>query len=74
MEFSADSRMKRTISALLWGLLGVLSFGVLIQGYYLLIGPMSISLGILGIIGVLIGVVVAGIAYVIELRLSKFQA
>jgi hypothetical protein len=74
MEFSADSRMKRAISALLWGLLGVLSFGVLIQGYYLLIGPMNISLGILGIIGVLIGVVVAGIAYVIELRLSKFQA
>lgn len=65
----AGSIMKRIISALLWGLLGILSFGVLIQGYHLLIRPINIGLGRLGIIAIVIGAVVASIAYTIEVRL-----
>lgn len=61
--------MKRIISALLWGLLGVLLFGVLIQAYYILIGPVNIDLWILGGIATMIGVIVASIAYTLEVRL-----
>ena len=61
--------MKRTISALLWGLLGILLFGVLIQAYYLLIGPVNIGLWILVAIAVMIGIIVASTAYTFEVRL-----
>ena len=61
--------MKRTISALLWGLLGILLFGVLIQAYYLLIGPANIGLWILVAIAVMIGIIVASTAYTFEVRL-----
>jgi len=61
--------MKRIISALLWGLLGILLFGVLIQAYYLLIGPANIGLWILVAIAVMIGIIVASTAYTFEVRL-----
>lgn len=61
--------MRRIISALLWGLLGILLFGVLIQAYYLLIGPANIGLWILVAIAVMIGIIVASTAYTFEVRL-----
>jgi uncharacterized membrane protein (GlpM family) len=56
-------------SALLWGLVGVLTFLVLVGAYWLLIGPLTVPLAALGGVAVGVGTVVAGLAYRYERRL-----
>lgn len=60
----------RAKSALLWGAIGCFSFLVALQGYRLLVAPLSFGvLGALGI-GLVVGVVVAGVTYVTEGRIA----
>jgi hypothetical protein len=61
----------RRKSALLWGVVGLLAFLVLVQGYQLLVGPMPV--GFLGklAIGVLVGSVAGGVSYLLEGRLAR---
>ncbi|WP_049986526.1 hypothetical protein [Halobellus rufus] len=62
--------MTRTRSALLWGLVGALTFLVLVQGYRLLVEPLGVGLPFAGGVAVGIGVAVGGISYVAEPRLA----
>lgn len=61
----------RRKSALLWGVVGLLAFLVLVQGYQLVGGVTP--LGFLGklAIGVVVGVVTAGASYLVEGRLAR---
>jgi hypothetical protein len=59
----------RARSALLWGLVGGLSFLVLAQGYRL-VAPLGLdTLALLGL-GCVVAVVTAGLSYVAEPRLA----
>ncbi|MDS0297712.1 hypothetical protein NDI76_03025 [Halogeometricum sp. S1BR25-6] len=60
----------RTRSAVLWGLVGTLSFLVLVQGYRLLVGTLNIGFGATAAVAVLVGLVVTATAYATEHRLS----
>jgi len=62
--------VTRTRSALLWGLVGALTFLVLLQGYRLLVGTLDIGLPATAGVAVGIGVAVGGISYVAEPRLA----
>ena len=58
----------RTKSAILWGLVGVLSFLVVAQGYVILVDELPLSLlGLVGV-GVIVGGVTSTIAYQFEHR------
>ncbi len=58
----------RTKSAVLWGLVGALSFLVLLQGYEVIVDA-STPLVITAAVTVVIGVLAAGLSYVVEGRL-----
>ncbi|MDS0296337.1 hypothetical protein [Halogeometricum luteum] len=60
----------RARSAALWGLVGTLSFLVLVQGYRLLVGPLGIGFGATAAVAVLVGLVVTAATYATEHRLS----
>lgn len=57
---------RRTKSSLLWGTIGALIFGVLVQGY--LIGVGSLPTGYVGMVtlGVVIGGIVGTVSYLTE--------
>jgi len=57
----------RTKSSLLWGVVGGLSFLVLVQGYEL-IGEPGIDLGAKFGVTLVVGVVTVGVAYAVEGR------
>jgi hypothetical protein len=55
----------------LWGLVGTLSFLVLVQGYRLVVG--SLPVGLLGAVGLaaVVGVASAGLTHVLEPRIRR---
>ncbi|WP_251341259.1 hypothetical protein [Haloplanus halophilus] len=55
-------------SSLLWGLVGALSYLVLVQGYRLLVGPLGPGVLALGGVALLVAVASAGLTYVLEPR------
>jgi len=57
-------------SSLLWGLVGALAFLVLVQGYHLLVAPLTVSPVAVGGITLLVGTVAAGLTRVLEPRLN----
>ena len=59
----------RTRSALLWGVVGALSFLVAVQGYQLAVGGLPLPLWIVGVAAVGVAAVSATVAYVAEPRL-----
>jgi hypothetical protein len=62
--------VNRTRSALLWGLVGALTFLVLVQGYRLFVGQLRVDfLGALGI-ALVLGSVVSAVSYLAEPRLA----
>ncbi|MFC6874395.1 MULTISPECIES: hypothetical protein [Halobellus] len=61
--------MTRRRSAVLWGLIGALSFLVLLQGYRLLVGPLDVSTAAAAGVALFVGVVVTLLAYVAEPRM-----
>ncbi|WP_144902292.1 hypothetical protein [Halobellus captivus] len=62
--------MNRTRSALLWGLIGALTFLVLVQGYRLFVGSLGVTLPLGAGVAVAVGLVVGGVSYVAEPRLG----
>ncbi|MGQ4554565.1 hypothetical protein [Halobellus sp. GM3] len=62
--------MSPTRSALLWGLVSVLTFLVLVQGYRLLVGPLGVTAPTAAVLALCVGAVVATTSYVAEPRLS----
>ena len=61
--------MSRRRSALLWGLVGVLTFLVLVGGYWLVWGALDLPLPAVTGTAVLVGVAVTTVAYRYEGRL-----
>lgn len=61
----------RTKSSILWGAVGALAFLALTQGYVLVAGPLPVSLLVRLALAVVLGVAVAGVAYVTEYRLAR---
>jgi hypothetical protein len=61
---------RRLRSSSLWGLVGLLSFLVLAQGYRLFVGPLGLRLPSLVLVGLAIGVVTTAASYVLEPRLA----
>ena len=61
---------RRHTSSLLWGLVGTLTFLVAALGHLLVVGPLPVGGVGIASIGLLIGVVVATLSYVIEPRLA----
>jgi len=59
----------RTKSALLWGAVGLLAFLAAVQGYQLLVGPLSVSIPAVGAVAIGVGLVTAVVAYATEHRL-----
>lgn len=64
-------RGARARSALLWGLVGVLSTLVAVQGYRLLLGPLRLGVGATALFALAAGAVVALASYLIEHRLAR---
>ena len=62
--------MNRIRSSLLWGLVGVLTFLVLVQGYRLFVGPLGVNLVIAAGIALVLGATVSLVSYVVEPRLA----
>ena len=62
--------MNRTRSSLLWGLVGALTFLVLVQGHRLLVGPLGVNLLNAAGIALALGSVVSLVSYVAEPRLA----
>jgi hypothetical protein len=60
----------RARSAALWGLVGTLSFLVLVQGYRLVVGSLGVGFGATAAVALVVGVVVAVASYATEHRLS----
>jgi hypothetical protein len=61
---------RRLRSSSLWGLVGLLSFLVLAQGYRLLVGPLGTGLPSLVVVGLAVGVVTTATSYLLEPRLA----
>jgi hypothetical protein len=61
----------RVRSALLWGLVGVLSTLVAVQGYRLLVGPLPLGVGGTALLALAAGAVVALSSYLVEDRLAR---
>ncbi|MFB6157325.1 MAG: hypothetical protein ABEJ34_05735 [Haloferacaceae archaeon] len=61
--------MNRRRSALLWGLVGLLTFLVLVGGYRLATGPLGVPLPAVAGVAALVGVAVTAVAYRYEPRL-----
>ncbi|MFB6221455.1 MAG: hypothetical protein ABEH90_08460 [Halolamina sp.] len=59
----------RRTSAALWGVVGLLSFLVAVQGYLLAVGNLGLSLLAIGAVGIVVAAVVTVVAYVAEPRL-----
>jgi peptidoglycan/LPS O-acetylase OafA/YrhL len=57
-------------SALLWGVVGLLSYAILAQAYLVFVGPLPLEPVSLVAVSVGIAVVVAGVAYGVEHRLA----
>ena len=55
---------------MLWGLVGALTFLVLVQGYRLLVGPLGVNLLNTAGIALALGSVVSLVSYVAEPRLA----
>ncbi len=69
---SASSEVTgRLRSALLWGVVGLFSFLVAVQGYLLLGGRVPLSLLETGAVAGAVGAVVATVSYVAEPRLLR---
>ncbi len=60
----------RAKSSLLWGVVGVLSFLVVVQGYDLFVPAFRASLGLRAGMAVVVGVLTTALAYVLEGRLG----
>ncbi|WIV67801.1 hypothetical protein [Natrialbaceae archaeon AArc-T1-2] len=60
-------------SAILWGIVGALSFLVLVQGYALFAGPL-VSIGQAGAVAVLVAVGTGVSAYALEYRIATWAA
>ena len=61
----------RTKSSLLWGAVGALAFLALTQGYVLFVATLPVSLLARLAVAVVLGIVVAGVAYVTEHRVAE---
>ncbi|WP_435069256.1 hypothetical protein [Haloplanus sp. C73] len=61
----------RRKSSLLWGLVGGLTFLVLVQGYRLLVAPLTVSALTIGGIALLVGATAAGLTHVLEPRIHE---
>jgi hypothetical protein len=57
-------------SSLLWGLVGTLAFLVLVQGYHLLVAPLTVGPAIIGGVALLVGAAAAGLTHVLEPRVN----
>jgi hypothetical protein len=60
----------RRKSSLLWGVVGTLSFLVLVQGYHLLVAPLAVGPVIVGGLALLVGAAATGLTYALEPRLN----
>jgi hypothetical protein len=59
----------RSRSALLWGVVGLFTFLVFVQGYQLAVEPLPLSTPVVDVVAVVVAAVVAGVASVAEPRL-----
>jgi len=59
----------RRKSSLLWGVVGALAFLALVQGYRLLVEPLTVSAAVFGAVALLVGATAAGVTYVLEPRI-----
>ena len=64
-------RGARVRSALLWGLVGVLSTLVAVQSYRLLVGPLPLGVGATVLLALAAGAAVALASYLLEHRLAR---
>jgi putative flippase GtrA len=64
-------RGVRVRSALLWGVVGVLSTLVAVLGYRLLVAPLSLGVGATALFALGVGAVVALASYLLEDRLAR---
>ncbi|MFB6091535.1 MAG: hypothetical protein ABEK02_00835 [Haloquadratum sp.] len=62
--------MNRVRSAILWGVVGVLAFLVLTQGYRLVAGGLGLSIFPTLGLAVLVGAVVTAVSFAVEDRLA----
>ncbi|SFR35342.1 hypothetical protein [Halogeometricum limi] len=62
--------MSRRKSAALWGVVGALTFLVLVQGYQLVVAALGVGISTMGALAVGVGVVVGSASYVTENRLA----
>ena len=60
----------RPRSSLLWGLVGVLAFLVVAQGYRLLVGPLGFGVPVWVGVAVLVGLAAALTTYLLEPRVT----
>jgi hypothetical protein len=59
----------RRKSSALWGVVGALSFLVLVQGYRLLLGPLGVGTAVVAGVAVAVAGVTTGVSYVLEPRM-----
>ncbi|WP_299335809.1 hypothetical protein [Haloplanus sp.] len=59
----------RQKSSGLWGVVGALSFLVLVQGYRLLLGPLGVGTAVVAGVTLLVAGVTTGFSYVLEPRM-----
>jgi uncharacterized membrane protein len=61
----------RQKSSLLWGLVGALTFLVLVQGYRLVVGPLDVSVVAIGVVTLLVGATAAGLTHALAPRMHE---
>jgi len=57
-------------SSVLWGLVGALAFLVLVQGYHLLVAPLTVGPPLVGGVALAVGALAAGLTHVLEPRIN----
>jgi len=68
---SAGAPARRRRSALLWGLVGALTFLVLVQGYNLLGGRLPAGPAAIGAVAAVVWAGATAVAYVAEPRMAR---
>jgi len=58
-------------SSLLWGVVGALTFLVLVQGYRLVVGPLNVDVLAIGGVALLVGAAAAGVTHVLAPRIQE---
>ncbi|WP_338741401.1 hypothetical protein [Haloplanus salilacus] len=61
----------RQKSSALWGVVGALSFLVLVQGYRLLLGPLGVGTAVVAVVTLAVAGATTGLSYVLEPRMRE---